>query len=165
MIRKNPGVHFVNGPQPIRALACPCVSGLAMYRTYKWSLSHILVLRATRTSCPSSREAGGRERPLHSSHSYGCIASRGGRGALPRSGGDLTPGEAMNSGGIRSDSPLTGGRIPGCAGAPALRLERVFRSRSASSRTCPRQLLHALLYLLRPCSRAPASRILVQYAG
>ncbi len=97
-----------------------------------------------------------RERPHHTSGSYGCIASRGGRGAPPRSGGDLTPGEAKTRGGIRSDIPPTGCRIPGYAGAPALCLERVFRSRASSGHTSPRQLLPALLYLLHPCSRAPA---------
>jgi len=42
---------------------------------------------------------------LHSSGSYGCIASRGGRGAPTRSGGDLTRGEAMTRRGRRSDIP------------------------------------------------------------
>jgi hypothetical protein len=74
---------------------------------------------------------------LHSRDSHRCIASRGGRGAPPRSGGDLTPGEAMTRGGLRSDIPLTGGRIPGCAGAPALRLERVLRSRAAHGHASP----------------------------
>jgi len=86
---------------------------------------------------------------LHSSGSYGCIASRGGRGAPTRSGGDLTPGEAMTRSGSRSDVPPTGGRIPGCAGGPALRLERVRRSRTASKHTSP----------------APASGIPVRNAG
>ena len=74
---------------------------------------------------------------LHSRGSYGCIASRGGRGAPARSGGDLTPGEATTRGGSRSDIPPAGGRIPGCAEAPALRLERVFPSRAASRHTSP----------------------------
>jgi hypothetical protein len=86
---------------------------------------------------------------LHSSGSDGCIASRGGRGAPTRSGGDLTPAEAMTRSGSRSDVPPTGGRIPGCAGGPALRLERVRRSRTAPRHTSP----------------APASRIPVRYAG
>jgi hypothetical protein len=74
---------------------------------------------------------------LHSSGSYGCIASRGGSGALPRSGGDLTPGVAMTRGGSRSDITPTGGRIPGYAGAPALRLERILRSSTAPVHTSP----------------------------
>jgi hypothetical protein len=86
---------------------------------------------------------------LHSRGSYGYIASRGGRGAPPHSGGDLTSGEAMTRGGVRSAVPLTGGRIPGCAGAPALRLERVRHSRAASGHTSP----------------APVSRILVRNPG
>ena len=89
------------------------------------------------------REAGSRERPVHSIDSYGCIASRGGRGTLLRSSGDLTPGEAMTRGVSRSAVPLTGGRIPGYAGVPALRLERVLCSTAASRHTSPRQLLHA----------------------
>jgi hypothetical protein len=86
---------------------------------------------------------------LHSSDSHRCIASRGGRGAPPRSRGDLTPGEAMTRGGLRSDVPLTGARIPACAGAPALRLERVLRSRAALGHASP----------------APASGIPVRNAG
>ena len=86
---------------------------------------------------------------LHSSGSYGCIASRGGSGAPARSGGDLTPGEATTRDGRRSDVSPTGGRIPGCAGGPALRLARVFHSRTASNHTSP----------------APASAIPVRNAG
>ena len=86
---------------------------------------------------------------LRSSGSYGCIASRGGSGAPARSGGDLTPGEATTRDGRRSDVPPTGGRIPGCAGGPALRLARVFRSRTACKHTSP----------------APASGIPVRNAG
>jgi len=75
-----------------------------------WSRSHIPVLRDTRTSCYRCRETGEgetamrsrdrpgpcRERPVHSSGSYGCIAP-----------GDSAP--------RWNDVPLTGGRIPGCA--------------------------------------------------
>jgi|GEM_PF-4591792 len=74
---------------------------------------------------------------LHSSGSYGCIAPRGGSGAPPRSGGDLTPGGAKIRGDIRRVVPPAGGRIPGSAGAPALRLERIFLSRAASGHTSP----------------------------
>ena len=40
-----------------------------------------------------------------------------------------------------------------------------LQSSPALSCICPRQLLPAWLYLLHPCSRAPSSVILVQYAG
>ncbi len=142
---------------PIPALTGSHAPVLAMYRDVQVvALAHPCASRHS-DSCPSSRETGSRERPVHSSGSYGYIASRGGRGAPPRSGGDLTPGGAKTRGGIRSDIPPTGGRIPGYAGAPALRLERVFRSRAASGHTSPRQLLHALLSALawpRPVSRS-----------
>jgi len=61
----------------------------------------------------------------------------------------VSTGEAMTRAGRRSDLPLTGGRIPGTAGAPALRLERVLRSTSA-----PRQLRNP-----------PAPVMLVRYPG
>jgi hypothetical protein len=43
-------------------------------------------------------------------------------------------GAAMPHGGLRNALPLPGGRIPGVAGVPALRLERVFRSIPAPRR-------------------------------
>jgi len=166
------------GGMPIPALAGSRAPGLAMSRDGQ-----------------VPREAGSREQPVHSRGSYGCIASRGGRGAPLRSSGDLPPGEALPRGASRSAVPLTGGRIPGYAGAPAQRLERVLRSTAAPRHTSPRQLLHALpsalascfalpcpsmdSYLLHgpgqfldrfavspsPCSRAPASGIPVRNPG
>ncbi len=104
-----------------------------------------------RLNVPITVQAGLRVRQLalHSIRSDGCIASRGGRGAPARSAGDLTPGEAMTRAEIRSDRPPAGGRIPGYAGAPARRLERVLRSRAALTNTNP----------------APAPVILVRNAG
>jgi len=98
-----------------------------------------------------------RERPVPSSDSCGCIASRCVTGmaeplrvppyvpAVPSSGeprrveprsGFHRPvtGEAMTRVGLRSDLPLTSGRIPGGAGAPALRFEGDPRSTSAPRR-------------------------------
>ncbi len=131
-------------PLPIPALSGSRTPVFAMYRDVQ-----------------VSRETGSRERSVHPSGSYGCIASRGGRGAPPRSGGDLTPGGAKTRGGIRSDLPPTGGRIPGYAGAPALRLERVLHSRAASGHAshgncslhCSRLWHPASLYRVHPWTR------------
>ena len=68
---------------------------------------------------------------LHSRRSHGCIASAGGRGTPTSCGGDLTRGER------RSDIAPAGVRIPGNAGASALRREWVLRSRTVSKPMSP----------------------------
>ncbi len=73
---------------------------------------------------------------LHSSGSYGYRFDGRKRGPTAQRWGS-DPGEVTTRGRGRSDIPPTGGRIPGCAGAPALRLEWVLRSRTASKHPSP----------------------------